>query len=61
MAAIRWTRLGAPELGLIRLEDTSARWFIPGGWVVRMKPEYVGGGELYVSPLGGFRFFYHRW
>ena len=59
--SIRWTRLGAPEIGLIRLEDTSARWFLPGGWVVRMKPEYTGGGELYISPLGGFRFFYHRW
>jgi len=59
--SIRWTRLGAPELGLIRLEEGSARWFLPGGWVVRMKPEYVGHGELYVSPLGNFRFFFHRW
>lgn len=58
---IRWTRLGAPELGRIRLEEKSARWFIPGGWVIRMKPEYTGSGELYVSPLGNFRFFFHRW
>ena len=59
--SIRWTRLGAPELGRIRLENKSARWFIPGGWVVDMKPEYTGSGELYISPLGNFRFFYHRW
>ena len=58
---IRWTRLGAPELGRIRLEAKSAKWFIPGGWVVRMKPEYTGSGEMYVSPLGEFRFFFHRW
>ena len=58
---IRWTRLGAPELGIIRLEEQSARWFLPGGWVVRMKPEYTGSGEMYVSPFGEFRFFYHRW
>lgn len=58
---IRWTRVGAPELGHIRLEETSARWFLPGGWVIRMKPEYTGSGELYVSPLGEFRFFFHRW
>jgi len=59
--SIRWTRLGAPELGRIRLEKKSARWFLPGGWVVDMKPEYTGAGELYISPLGNFRFFYHRW
>ena len=32
--SIRWTRLGAPELGRIRLENKSVRWFLPGGWVV---------------------------
>lgn len=58
---IRWTRLGASELGRIRLEGKSARWFIPGGWVISMKPEHTGSGELYVSPLGGFRFFFHGW
>jgi len=58
---ILWTRLGAPELGIIRLEEKSAHWFIPGGWVVRLKPEYTGNGEMYVSPLGEFRFFFHRW
>ena len=58
---IRWTRLGAPELGHIRLEEQSAHWFLPGGWVIRMKPEYTGYGLLYVSPLGGFRFFFHQW
>ena len=58
---ILWTRLGAPELGIIRLQDSSARWFTPGGWRVSMKPEYTGGGELYISPWGGFRFFFHRW
>jgi len=59
--SIRWTRLGAPELGRIRLEDSSARWFLPGGWVIRMKPEYTGDGEIYVSPWGSFRYFFHRW
>ncbi len=58
---ILWTRLGAPELGIIRLQESSAHWFLPGGWRVNMKPEYTGGGELYVSPWGGFRFFFHRW
>ena len=58
---IRWTRLGPPELGLIHLESSSARWFIPGGWAVGMKPEYTGSGEIYVSPWGNFRFFFHRW
>ena len=58
---VRWTRLGAPELGLIRLEKKSARWFTPGGWVVSMKPEHTGNGEMYVSPWGEFRFFFHRW
>jgi hypothetical protein len=58
---IRWTRLGAPELGRIRLEEKSAHWFIPGGWVIRLKPEYTGEGQMYVSPLGGFRFFFHKW
>ncbi|HLF30441.1 MAG TPA: hypothetical protein VI566_05360 [Xanthomonadales bacterium] len=58
---ILWTRVGAPELGHILLEDKSARWFLPGGWVIRMKPEFTGSGELYVSPLGQFRFFFHRW
>lgn len=58
---IRWTRLGAPELGRIRLEERAAHWFPPGGWVVNMKPEYTGSGRIYVSPLGNFRFFFHRW
>jgi hypothetical protein len=58
---ILWTRLAAPELGVIRLQESSAHWFLPGGWRVTMKPEYTGGGELYVSPWGGFRFFFHRW
>lgn len=59
--AILWTRLGANELGRIRLERHAARWFPVGGWVVDMKPEYAGAGEIYISPLGGFRFFFHRW
>lgn len=59
--SVRWTRLGAPELGRIRLEASDARWFPPGGWVVRIKPEYTGSGEIYVSPLGSFRFFFHAW
>jgi hypothetical protein len=58
---IRWTRVGPADIGRIRLEDHSARWFLPGGWVITIKPEYTGFGELYVSPLGNFRFFYHRW
>src|SRR5262249_8071062 len=43
---IMWTRLGAPELGRIRLEERSAHWFLPGGWIIRMKPEYTGAGEM---------------
>lgn len=58
---VRWTRVGPPDIGRIRLEDDSARWFLPGGWVVEIKPEYTGFGEMYISPLGNFRFFYHTW
>jgi hypothetical protein len=58
---ILWTRLGAPELGRIRLTEKSARWFIPGGWIVKLKPEYTGAGDMYISPFGQFRFFFHRW
>ncbi len=59
--SILWSRLGANELGLIRFERHAARWFPPGGWVVDIKPEYTGAGEIYISPLGQFRFFFHRW
>jgi len=59
--SIRWVRVGAPEIGLIRLEDSDAHWFLPGGWMISMKPEYTGFGRMYVSPWGGFRFFFHRW
>ena len=58
---IRWTRVGPPDIGRIRLEKGYAKWFLPGGWVVQIKPEYTGYGEMYVSPLGNFRFFYHNW
>ena len=58
---ILWTRLGPADIGRIRLEKNSAHWFLPGGWVIEIKPEYTGFGELYVSPIGNFRFFYHRW
>ena len=58
---VRWTRVGPADIGRIRLEQHSTRWFLPGGWVIQIKPEYTGFGELYVSPLGNFRFFYHRW
>lgn len=58
---IRWTRVGPPDIGHIRLEHDSSRWFPPGGWVVQIKPEYTGFGEMYISPLGNFRFFYHKW
>jgi len=58
---VRWTRVGPADIGRIRLEQHSARWFLPGGWVIQIKPEYTGFGEMYVSPLGNFRFFYHRW
>lgn len=58
---ILWTRVGPPDIGRIRLEHDSAKWFLPGGWVVQIKPEYTGFGEMYISPLGNFRFFYHNW
>lgn len=58
---IRWTRVGPADIGRIRLEHDSAEWFLPGGWAVQIKPEYTGFGEMYISPLGNFRFFYHRW
>jgi len=58
---IRWTRVGPADIGRIRLEPGSSRWFLPGGWVIQIKPEYTGFGEMYVSPFGNFRFFYHDW
>ncbi len=56
---IRWAKLAAEHFGPIHLAEFSARWFLPGGWVIGIKPERTESGVLYISPLGGFRFFFH--
>jgi hypothetical protein len=58
---VRWAKQTAAEFGRIRILGGSARWFVPGGWVVTIKPEREESGDLYLSPLGDFRFFYHSW
>jgi len=59
--SVRWVKVTSAEFGRIRLVEGSPRWFAPGGWVVRVTPERTESGELYFSPFGGFRFFYHSW
>lgn len=58
---VSWARATSTEFGRIHLLAGSERWFLPGGWVVGIKPEGTETGELYISPIGGFRFFFHSW
>jgi hypothetical protein len=58
---VRWARVTAAEFGRIQLVDRPPRWFVPGGWVVTISPERTESGQLYLSPIGEFRFFFHSW
>lgn len=59
--SVRWAKASSVEFGRIYLSDRSPRWFLPGGWIVGIKPERTESGQLYISPLGQFRFFFHSW
>jgi hypothetical protein len=58
---IRWAKVASADFGRIEIIGRPPRWFIAGGWVVAIKPEKTEGGELYLSPFGEFRFFFHSW
>lgn len=59
--SVRWAKVTAAEFGRIQLIDRPPRWFVPGGWIVVIKPERTESGELYLSAFGKFRFFFHSW
>ncbi len=59
--SIRWAKMTSVEFGRIQLVDLSPQWFVPGGWIVTIRPERTESGELYLSPFGEFRFFFHSW
>lgn len=59
--AVRWAKAAAVEFGPIHLVEDSTRWYGPGGWVVRIRPERTESGDLYLSAFGNFRFFFHSW
>ncbi len=58
---IHWAKVTSTDFGRIKIIDRSVRWFPVGGWVVAIQPEKTEAGELYLSPLGEFRFFFHSW
>jgi hypothetical protein len=59
--SVRWARATSADFGRIHVVDRAPCWFVAGGWVVTIKPERTESGELYLSPFGGFRFFFHSW
>jgi hypothetical protein len=58
---VRWVKVTSSDFGRIEIVDRAPRWFAAGGWVAAMKPEKTESGKLYLSPFGGFRFFFHSW
>jgi hypothetical protein len=58
---VHWVKVASADFGRIKIIDRSPRWFAAGGWVVAIGPEKTESGELYLSPFGGFRFFFHSW
>jgi hypothetical protein len=58
---IAWARTPIMDFGPIELVPDSARWNAAGGWIVGIKPAYHAPGDLYLSPLGGLRYFFHGW
>lgn len=49
------------SLGPIELSREHSRVAWWGGWTVAIKPQNTEGGELYLGPRGGFRYFYLSW
>ena len=47
------------ELGAVELRNGFRTWY--GGWRIAIKPANQEGGNLYLTPFGGFRFFNHSW
>ena len=58
---VQWAKRAGEQFGPIHLAEFSARWFLPGGWVIGIKPERTESGVMYISPLGRLRFFFHSW
>ncbi|MFZ5559043.1 MAG: hypothetical protein ACOZDY_20390 [Pseudomonadota bacterium] len=58
---LAWARTPIMDFGRIELVPESARWHVLGGWIVRIKPAHHEPGKLYLSPLGGLRYFFHSW
>lgn len=58
---VRWAEAASADFERIRLVDQRGQWFPPGGWRVAIWPEGTESGELYLSPFGAFRFFFHSW
>lgn len=58
---VQWARVASSDFGPIRITERGPRWYVPGGWVVPIKPERTEAGELYLSPWGEFRFLLHSW
>ena len=55
---VKWVRLPVKpdgELGAIEVRNAHPTWY--GGWRISIKPENQESGNLYLSPLGNFRFF----
>lgn len=58
---IVWARSPIMDFGPIEILPDSVRWHAAGGWIVGIKPAYHEAGRLYLSPLGGLRYFFHGW
>ncbi len=59
---LKWARLPVKpdgELGAVELRNGFRTWY--GGWRIAIKPANQEGGNLYLTPFGGFRFFNHSW
>ena len=57
-----WARLPVKpddELGTIEVRRAYRTWY--GGWRIAIKPANQESGNLYLTPLGGFRFLNHSW
>ncbi len=60
--AVQWVREPVKpdgELGSVELRRSHLWW--DGGWRIRIVPSNQEPGDLYIGPLGGFRFFNHSW
>jgi hypothetical protein len=59
--AVRWRRQPLKPDGPVALDPHRTAMTWNGGWRVGVKPAAQESGELYLNPLGEFRFFYHSW